>query len=86
MEYIITDNFKRRYDKKDSKSRESVEKTIKLLVENIRHPGLQTHKVRSTRNIFEAYVDSNARLTFQYGTDKLILRNNCTHDAVLRSP
>ena len=87
MKYDVTNNFKRRYNKKkDHNARESIENTIRLLVENIRHPGLHTHKVKGTKNIFEAYINDSIRLTFQYGEDKLILRNNCTHSSVLRNP
>jgi len=86
MKYDVTNNFKRRYNKKGRAARESIENTIRLLVDNIGHPGLHTHKVKSTKNIFEAYIDDSTRLTFEYGEDKLILRNNCTHSAVLRKP
>ena len=86
MKYDVTNNFKRRYKKKDPTARESIENTIRLLVENIRYPGLHTHKVKRTKDIFEAYIDDSTRLTFEYGEDKLILRNNCTHSAVLRKP
>lgn len=55
-----------------------VDKTIKLLSENPRHPGLQTHEYKSIPNpfdaakkVFEAYVQNNTpgayRLFWCYG-------------------
>lgn len=86
MDYDVTNTFKRKYRNKDRVSQVSIEKTIELLVENQRYPGLHTHKVKGTKKIFEAYINDQARLTFEYGNDKIILRTNCNHDAVLKNP
>jgi hypothetical protein len=84
--YHVTNTFKRRYQKKEPNDRVIVENTIKQLIEDPHYPGLHTHKVRGTKHIFEAYIDDFSRLTFQYGDDEIIFRNNCKHDAVLRNP
>lgn len=86
MDYQITNTFKRKYKKKENIEQESIEKTISLLVDNPKHPGLHTHKVRGTKSIFEAYIDDEARLTFEYGTNIVIFRTNCNHHRVLKNP
>lgn len=55
-------------------------------MQNTRHPGLQTHKVKGHPGVFEAYVNMANRVTFHYEGDKIVLRNNCNHDRVLRTP
>jgi hypothetical protein len=56
------------------------------LGENTRHPGLQTHPVRGTPGVFEAYVDRANRLTFHYDDEgRIVLREHCSHD-ILRRP
>jgi hypothetical protein len=60
---------------------EQVEKCVRLLLENPRHPGLQTHEYRSIEHpydarqkVFEAYVQNRTpgayRLFWCYGPDK----------------
>ena len=88
MDFVTTNTFKKKYKKKERISRSSIDDTIELLVNNPRHPGLHTHKVRGTGNraIFEAYVNDSTRLTFEYGENKVILRTNCNHQDVLGNP
>lgn len=88
MEFETTSTFKKRYQKKERISKDSVDRTIKLLINDPHHPGLHTHKVQGTgtRTIFEAYVNDSARLTFEYGHNKIILRTNCSHGDVLNNP
>ena len=65
--------------------RGSIDRCIALLSVNPRHPGLHTHRVQGRRDVWEAYVDQANRVTFQYGADSIILRNNCSHD-MLKNP
>ena len=88
MKVSLTNNFKKKYGKKDKSSQDSIKNTVRRLVLNPNHPGLHRHKIRGIprKSIWEAYVNNEARLTFEYGHDSIILRNNCHHDAVLRNP
>ena len=79
-----TTTFKKRYRKKNQKQRGKVKKTLSLLEKDPHYPGLHTHKVQGTLDIFECYVDDTLRVTFQYGDNCILLRNSCEHDAVLR--
>lgn len=86
MELELTRKFERQYRKKSPEKREKIEKTLSLLETNPRHPGLHTHKVQGTFDIFECYIDDSHRVTFEYGKNRIVLRNNCEHNAVLRAP
>lgn len=70
-----------------------LEKCLKLLEENPKHPSLKTHKVKNARgdfggDIFEAYIDKQYRLTWEYGNQKgmIVLRNCGNHNDCLQSP
>lgn len=63
-----------------------VDKALRLLDTDFRHPGLRSHPVESAPGIFEAYVDSKYRMTFERHGDTLIMRNVDNHDECLRNP
>ena len=86
MDLELTRVFKKRFRKKPADQRQRVLRTMKLLSMEVRYPGLHTHKVEGTQRVFEAYVDDAVRVTFEYASGGIRLRNNCPHDAVLRSP
>jgi hypothetical protein len=83
---VIPDQFKELVDSKQAPLAGAIAKCVALLGENPRHPGLQTHPVRGTRNpkVFEAYVDMKNRVTFHWDGDTIVLRNNCHHDIIKR--
>jgi hypothetical protein len=82
-----TDEARKTYDLlKNSASQQkryqAVKKTIKLLAENPRHPGLQTHEFISLKGpngekVFEAYAEQNTpaayRVFWYYGPAKGII-------------
>ena len=82
--------FEERLKDKPRHLQRRILKAIRLLANNPKHPGLQTHKVHGVSSngpVFEAYVDMSNRLTFHYGEEGVIvLRNHCNHDIVRRSP
>ena len=87
MEIEFSNRFRHRYKKKAPDQRRLVQDTLEMMATNLRHPGLRTHKVQGTRGVFEAYANDAIRVTFQYGTrGRIIVRNNCLHDAVLKFP
>ena len=60
--------------------------TVKRLGDNPRHPSLQTHLVRGTKNpkVFEAYVDMKNRVTWHWDEGTIVLRNHCNHEILKR--
>ena len=86
MELEITGKFRRRYKKKPPEQRERITKTLQMLRDDPHHPGLHTKKIGGTQTIFECYADDSHRVTFEYGKDSIILRNNCDHDLTVKRP
>jgi len=80
----LTDEAQKQYDalKEDkglAKRHKAVQKTLSLLKENPRHPGLQTHEYSRLSQtvgikIFEAYAEQNTpaayRVFWYYGPNK----------------
>lgn len=58
----------------------------KLLLENPRHPLLRTKKIRGRDDIFEAWITTDIRMTWQYTEDGILLRNIGEHDKTLKNP
>lgn len=77
--------FQKDYDKLPDSIKEKVKKQLVFLMDNRSHPSLQIHKVQGTNGIIEGYIDYHYRITFQIGTDLLILRRVGTHE-VLKKP
>lgn len=66
---------------------EQVEKFLRLIEENPRHPSLRIKKVQETADIFEASVNMSVRVSFQYiKPDTVYLRNIGEHDMTLKRP
>lgn len=83
----ILPRFKRARRKKAQPMRDAIDDCVRLLADNPRHPGLHTHRVQGTKNVWESYVDQANRVTWQYGEDEaIVLRNNCNHDVPGKSP
>lgn len=85
-----TKRFKKAYKKKPAERQVQVDKTLRLLQNDPRYPGLNTHRVKGTDEIWECYINDAFRITFQYSGEgnerRIVLRNNCQHDKVLRPP
>lgn len=86
MPFSSTNRFEKQYSKKGPDAQDKVEKTLALLEQNSRYPGLHTHRVRGTSKVWECYIDDSMRVTFEYGKGCIILRNNCEHDISKNSP
>lgn len=82
----IPPSFKRRLRDKPPELQAAIIECVRRLGENPRHPSLQTHRVHGIPGVFEAYIDRANRLIFQYGDDRIILRNHCNHDILKRNP
>ncbi len=65
------------------KIQRALDKTLKLLLNNARHPSLQAKKLPGTE-IWYARISRDYRVTFQYAKDFIILRRAGTHDILNR--
>ena len=79
--------FIKAYLKLPASIRGKVDKAIKLLEENPRHPSLQTKPIQSFEGIYEARVDIHYRLTYErLPNDLLRVRVVAMHDEALKNP
>ena len=86
MPIELTGRFVRQYTKLSRAVQRKVDKALHLLEADFRHPGLHSHQVESAPGIFEAYVDSKYRVTFERRRDVFVMRNVDSHDECLRKP
>lgn len=78
--------FERQYLRLPVAVRQKIDKALRLLDADFRHPGLRSHPVRSNPGVFEAYVDEKYRMTFERRGDTFIMRNVDNHDECLKNP
>jgi len=81
-----TTRFDKAYIALPSFIRAKVDRAIRLLDENWRHPGLRARRLSGYRDLFYARVDLDHRITYERRGDLLILRNVGRHDETLKNP
>ena len=83
--------FLESYEHLGRKERRSIDKAVRLLAENPRHPSLNIHKAKNVKakypseggnSVFIAYASKELRFTFEYGPEPgmISLRNCGFHD------
>jgi len=82
----LTKRFVRAYDRLPSDVRKRVDRALRLLEENWRHPGLQARRLSGHGDMFYARVDQNHRITYERRGDTLVLRSVGRHDETLKNP
>ena len=80
-----TNRFTQAYENLPLEIQKRFDEKIKLFRANPRHSSLNTHRVKKTSDIWEAYVTKNYRWTFQFIKGGIKLRVIGTHD-ILKSP
>lgn len=84
FEIIFLENFSRL----KLSERNAIDKAVKFLSANPRHPSLNVHKAKNVEgkyaeggnDVFIAYASKNLRLTFEYGPKPgMIALRNCGH-------
>ena len=79
--------FDKAFSKLEKRVRKAVERTILLLSDNPRHPGLHVKRLKSTEAIYAARVSRGVRLTFEaIGEETILLRSVGPHDSTLSKP
>jgi len=74
-----TDAFLKDYRALPADMRERVDKQLRLLLEDFRHPSLRLKKLKGT-NIYEIRISKGYRLTLRFDKDHMELRRIGTHD------
>lgn len=90
MKVRMSNRFEKMFRKKPRTMQERISWCIGQLQQNPRNPRLHVHKMQGMPKgveIWEAYIynDGN-RLTFNWDSDLITLRNNCNHDMLYRNP
>lgn len=88
MIIITTKPFERDYARLPENIKDLAEKQFALLLENFRHPSLQTKKMKGKwgrQGVFEARITRGYRFTFQVEGDTYIFRRIGVHD-ILKTP
>ena len=80
MKIEWTPHFERDFRALSRAQQKRVERSLRLLVANPRHPSLQAKKMEGTQKVWEARVSLSYRITYQLADDALILRRVGTHD------
>ncbi len=86
MRLARTERFTTAFQDLDARDRKGVEKALRLMVSDLRHPGLRAKKMGGTDYIWEARASRSIRITFQIEGDTILLRNVGAHDETLKRP
>lgn len=86
MPIQFTERFANQYERLPKVIQRKVDKALRLLDADFRHPGLRSHPLEGVEGIFEAYVDAKYRMTFERHGDVLLMRNVDNHDECLKNP
>ncbi|MCX6003394.1 MAG: hypothetical protein NTX46_03045 [Chloroflexi bacterium] len=86
MPVQLSNRFVRQYGQLPAAIQRKVDKALRLLDADFRHPGLRRHPVGSAPGVFEACVDVEYRMTLERRSDTFVMRNVDNHDACLRNP
>jgi mRNA-degrading endonuclease RelE of RelBE toxin-antitoxin system len=82
-----SERFKKAYRGLPAEIRSKIDKAIRLLAENPRHPSLQTKPIQGATGVYEARVDINYRITYRRQPgDILELGIVAKHDEALKNP
>ena len=85
MKVAFTRPFTRDYKKLPAHIQDQIDKQIKYLIENPRHPSLQIKKMEGHESIWEARITREYRMTFQIIGDTCLLRRAGPH-SILKRP
>jgi len=66
--------FKKAYSTLPANIQLKVDRQLKILLEDMRHPSLHTKKIKGETDIWEARIDFHYRLTFEIIEDTIFLR------------
>ena len=86
MRLLLTARFQRAYAALSPGDQKQVQKALRMMGSDLRHPGLGVKRIRGTRGIWEARASRALRITFETEGESIVLRNVGPHDEALASP
>jgi mRNA-degrading endonuclease RelE of RelBE toxin-antitoxin system len=66
--------------------KKTLKKKLDIMADNPRHPSLRAKKIKGHEDIFEASINMDIRITWEYFRDGILLRNIGEHDKTLNNP
>ena len=66
--------------------KKALKKKLDLLADNPKHPSLRTKKIKGSGDIFEASINMDIRMTWEFYEDGILLRNIGKYDKTLGNP
>ena len=85
VEIEVPENFKKVAKRKPASMQAAIEKCLRLLASNPRHPSLHFKPVQGTKDVWEIRIDNGNRITCTRDGDRVVLLNNCNHDILRRT-
>jgi len=86
MKIYYSEQFRANIQTLSIEVKKVLKKKLEIMVENPKHPSLRTKKIQGQENIFEASINMNIRITWQYTDDGILLRNIGEHNKTLKNP
>ena len=87
MKFIYSDYFIKNVSKLSEEEKKILKQKLGLMIENPAHPSLRIKKIQGQKDIFEASITMDIRMTWQYLKENIILlRKVGPHDKTLREP
>ncbi|WP_151191726.1 type II toxin-antitoxin system RelE/ParE family toxin [Desulfotomaculum copahuensis] len=87
MRFVATEKFEKSLSRMSDINIYAVEKALRLLRDNPKHPSLRVKRVKGTADIWEASATKSIRITFRFLNQDIIqLRNVGTHEQVFKPP
>jgi len=86
MKIIYSENFKKNVEKLPIEVKQQLKRKLEIMLENPRHPSLRVKKLKGRKDgIFEASINMDIRITWEYINDGILLRNIGEHDETLKN-
>ena len=83
MKLQWTRSFAKNYQKLPQHLQKQTDQKLGFLLENINHPSLRVKKLQGKKDIWEASITMNYRLTFRIEGDTYLLLRVGTHTEIL---
>ena len=86
MNIYFSDLFLESVERLSDDVKKTLKKKLDIMADNPRHPSLRTKKIKGHEDIFEASINMDIRMTWEYFKDGILLRNIGEHDKTLNNP
>ena len=86
MNIYFSDLFLESVNRLPVEVKRALKKKLDLLADNPKHPSLRTKQIKGSKGIFEASINMDIRMTWEFYEDGILLRNIGKHDKTLDNP